>query len=229
VSVVSRVLIAVDEPRGSKIRRELARGGGSICDLVAADAVRAGHPIPDDTHVLVLDVRRDTLDASVVAACDVRGVRILPLCADEGARRLSAAFGLPAPLASDIDPWALAEVLSEPWGPTFAERATPRAGTAIAVWGAHGAPGRTTLAIEIAAELARGASHTVLVDADAHAPSLALALGIADEGPGFAAACRQAGLGALDEAELARISLPVSTGSDQIDVLTGINRPGRWT
>lgn len=229
MSGVSRFLIAVDEPRGSAIRRELARGGASVCDLVPADAVRAGHPIPDDVLVLVLDVRRDTLDASVVAACDVRGVRILPLCADEAARRLSAAFGLASPLASDIDPWALAEVLSAPLGPTSAERASPRAGRAIAVWGAHGAPGRTTLAIEIAAELARGAAHTALIDADSHAPSLALALGIADEGPGFAAACRQAGLGALDEAELARISLSVSTGSDEIDVLTGINRPGRWT
>ena len=74
----------------------------------------------------------------------------------------------------------------------------------IAVWGPGGAPGRSTLAIELAVELARGGRHVGLIDADTHAPSLALALGLADEGPGFAAACRQAELGGLDARELTR-------------------------
>ena len=73
-----------------------------------------------------------------------------------------------------------------------AEAPEPTRGRVIAVWGAAGAPGRTTTAIELACELARDGRRVALIDADAHAPSIAMATGLADEGPGFAAACRQA-------------------------------------
>ncbi len=96
----------------------------------------------------------------------------------------------------------------------------------VAVWGPAGAPGRSTIAIELAIELARGGRRVGLVDADTHAPSIALQLGLADEGPGFAAACRQAELGGLDARELTRIS--IALGRTGVDVLTGLNRPSRW-
>jgi MinD-like ATPase involved in chromosome partitioning or flagellar assembly len=96
----------------------------------------------------------------------------------------------------------------------------------IAVWGPAGAPGRSTVAAELAVELARGGRHVALVEADTIAPSLALTLGLADEGPGFAAACRQAELAGLDARELTRIAVPL--GRTGVDVLTGINRPSRW-
>ncbi len=82
------------------------------------------------------------------------------------------------------------------------------------------------MAIELAVELARGGRRVGLVDADSHAPSIALALGLADEAPGFAAACRQSELGLLDARELTRISAPI--GGTGVDVLTGLNRPSRW-
>jgi MinD-like ATPase involved in chromosome partitioning or flagellar assembly len=82
------------------------------------------------------------------------------------------------------------------------------------------------IAMELAVELARGGRHVGLVDADSHAPSIALALGLADEAPGFAAACRQSELGGVDARELTRISAPI--GSTGVDVLTGLNRPSRW-
>nr|WP_246301411.1 P-loop NTPase [Microbacterium immunditiarum] len=107
-----------------------------------------------------------------------------------------------------------------------AHRPGPSAPRVIVVWGPAGSPGRTTMAIELAVELARGGRHVGLVDADSHAPSLALVLGLADEGPGFAAACRQAELGGLDARELTRIATPL--GRSGVDVLTGINRPSRW-
>lgn len=105
-------------------------------------------------------------------------------------------------------------------------RPAPAAPRVIAVWGPAGSPGRTTISIELAVELARGGRHVGLVDADSHAPALALVLGLADEGPGFAAACRQAELGGLDSRELTRIATPL--GRSGVDVLTGINRPSRW-
>ena len=51
----------------------------------------------------------------------------------------------------------------------------------IAVWGPAGAPGRTTLAAGLAAELARRRLRTVLVDADPYGGAVAQQLGILDE------------------------------------------------
>ncbi|QTV79420.1 CpaE family protein [Microbacterium sp. NIBRBAC000506063] len=94
--------------------------------------------------------------------------------------------------------------------------------------GPHGAPGRSTVAIQLAAELARGTRHVALVDADTHAPSLALLLAQGDDSPGIAAACRRAELGGLDADELARLATPILLEEGGIDVLGGLNRPSRW-
>ncbi len=95
----------------------------------------------------------------------------------------------------------------------------------IAVWGPTGAPGRSTVALNLAAELA-GRSATLLVDADTYGASLAQALGLLDEAPGLAAAARAAEQGTLDLVALARLAPAVSDG---LRVLTGIPRAERWT
>ena len=56
------------------------------------------------------------------------------------------------------------------------------------VWGPTGAPGRTTLAIGLAAELAGSGLPTVLVDADTYGASVAQCLGLLDESSGLATA-----------------------------------------
>ena len=179
-----------------------------------------------DADALVVSVSRTTMSPTVVALCDRAGTRVVPLVDDAAGERVAAACGLETPLSRQIEPWRIAEALSTgpaASAPTPAPRSQPRV---IAVWGAAGAPGRSTVATELAVELARGGRHVALVDADTHAPSLALTLGLADEGPGFAAACRQAELGGLDARELTRIAVPL--GRTGVDVLTGINRPSRW-
>nr|WP_243843548.1 regulator [Microbacterium endophyticum] len=98
----------------------------------------------------------------------------------------------------------------------------------LAIWGPHGAPGRSVLSIELARELSRGGRHVALIDGDTHAPSLALSLGLSDEAPGLAAACRQAEFGGLDIAELERVSTSVGGSDGRLDVLTGVNRASRW-
>lgn len=223
---MSRALIAVDPPHGERLAAELVHEGVEV--VAVADADAAGAPGWRDARVevLVLQVRPGTLTPRLVADCDADGIRIVPLCADESARRLAEGFGLGAPQPLEAPGWVLTEALSAPLPPRPARRAAT--GEVIAVWGPHGAPGRTTLAIELAAELSRGGKRVGLVDADAHAPSIALALGLADEGPGFAAACRQSDRQPLEPAELTRISSPVAAAGATIDVLTGINRPGRW-
>lgn len=99
----------------------------------------------------------------------------------------------------------------------------------IAVWGPTGAPGRTTIAIALAAELAARGHAVCLIDADSYGGTIAPALGLLDEAPGFAAACRLAGSDSLDLSELDRVGQTVTiTGRDGFSVLTGIGRPHRW-
>ena len=98
----------------------------------------------------------------------------------------------------------------------------------IAVWGPAGAPGRTTVAITIAAELAAEGYSVVLADADTHSGAVAPSLGMLDEAPGFAAACRLASTESLTISELERISDRYSSPHGSFWVLTGIGRPHRW-
>jgi MinD-like ATPase involved in chromosome partitioning or flagellar assembly len=98
-------------------------------------------------------------------------------------------------------------------------------GRVVAVWGPTGAPGRTTIAVTLATELAGLGIPTVLVDADTYGGSVAQALSFLDEAPGIAAATRAADQGTLDLPTLARMA-PTVTGG--LRVLTGIPKAERW-
>ena len=100
-------------------------------------------------------------------------------------------------------------------------------GRVVAVWGAHGAPGATTVATALAGAAAADGQRVLLVDADSYGGSIAAVLGITDEAPGFAAACRLAGAESLTTAELDRVSSPSGTAAP-FRVLSGIVNPGRW-
>jgi Flp pilus assembly CpaE family ATPase len=98
-------------------------------------------------------------------------------------------------------------------------------GRLVAVWGPTGAPGRTTVAVGVADELAALGMETLLADADVYGGVLGQVLGFLDEAPGLAAAARLANNGALDLAALARLA--PGAGS-RLRVLTGISRADRW-
>lgn len=231
-----KLVLAVDD--AASLAEGLRREGHDVLATVAAAAlVPVSVDLPSgvddallraaaDADAVVVEVRRDTVTTGVVAMCDRVATRIVPLCADDVAVRLAEVFGLEHPLPRAVEPWRLSDVLSA--APLRRDDASPPVAgpRVIAVWGPAGAPGRSTVAVELAVELARGGRHVGLIDADTHAPSIALAVGLADEGPGFAAACRQAELGGLDARELSRVSVPL--GRSGVDVLTGLNRPSRW-
>lgn len=234
-----KVIVAVDGARGLVIADGLAAEGIEVVAVLAAstpaqsadgalcesDSAEARHALAEAESV-VLQVTRESLTAPVVALFDRLAIRIVPLCASVAAERLAAVFALMEPVSIDSESWQIADAITAvPLAATNSGREQADA-PLIVVWGPAGAPGRSTVAIELAVELARGGRHIALVDADTHAPSIAVALGLADEGPGFAAACRQAELGGLDARELTRISAPLERGG--VDVLTGINRPSRW-
>lgn len=101
----------------------------------------------------------------------------------------------------------------------------PRRARITAVWGPAGAPGRTTLAVALAADLASRGLSTLLIDLDTWGASVAQALALIDEAPGVAAAARASEQGTLDRASLSRVAPEVTKG---LRVLTGIPKPERW-
>ncbi|WP_020142992.1 hypothetical protein [Terracoccus sp. 273MFTsu3.1] len=104
-------------------------------------------------------------------------------------------------------------------------RRGPERAPVIAVWGPTGAPGRTTVATTLAAEVAGRGVEVLLVDADTYGGCVAQTLGLLDEAPGVAAACRAADQGLLDLPALSRIAPMVVPG---LRVLTGLPKAERW-
>ncbi|CAA9320276.1 MAG: hypothetical protein AVDCRST_MAG29-478 [uncultured Nocardioidaceae bacterium] len=98
-------------------------------------------------------------------------------------------------------------------------------GRLIAVWGPTGAPGRSTVALNLAAEAAGLGIRTLLIDADVYGGALAPMLAVLDEVSGLLAAARAANVGALDEESLLGHTRLVSAG---LSVLTGLPRADRW-
>ena len=108
------------------------------------------------------------------------------------------------------------------------ERTPAGAGRIIAVWGPTGAPGRTLVAVNVAAELAAEGKSVILLDADSYGASVAASLGLLDESAGLAQSCRLADQGLLDAESLKRIAAPVFAKATSFRVLTGITRADRW-
>lgn len=140
---------------------------------------------------------------------------------DLAARLLAAATQAPPPVAADA---------SRPDVPVAPASAR---GRLVAVWGPHGSPGRTTVAVALASVAAAGAAspthpatRTLLVDADPYGGAVAQQLALVEEVSGLLAAARSANAGELDVARLARLARQVAPG---LRVLTGLPRPDRWT
>lgn len=114
-----------------------------------------------------------------------------------------------AAAAADIDPIPVRDTL----------------GHVVAVWGPTGSPGRTTVAVNLAVELALLGREVLLIDADTYGGCVAQTLALLDEAPGIATAARAAEQGTLDLAALARLALQVRPG---LRVLTGISKAERW-
>jgi MinD-like ATPase involved in chromosome partitioning or flagellar assembly len=98
-------------------------------------------------------------------------------------------------------------------------------GRLIAVWGPTGAPGRSTVALNLAAEAAGLGVRTLVIDADVYGGALAPMLAVLDEVSGLLAAARAANVGALDETSLLDHARLVKPG---LSVLTGLPRADRW-
>lgn len=98
-----------------------------------------------------------------------------------------------------------------------------RSGSLVAVWGPTGAPGRSTLAVSLAAAASAGDQRTVLVDADAYGGSIGQLLGVLDDVSGVMAACRDANRGQPEAVASHLLSM-----GPQWNLLTGVPRADMW-
>lgn len=139
--------------------------------------------------------------------------------------------GEPESIPADLPPGLVDTGVAAPSAPEDTddpeETAAPEErGRVVAVWGATGAPGRSTLAVNLAGEIAAAGVPTILLDLDTYGASVAQLLSVLDESPGLAAAARASELGTLDLPGLARLAPEVAP---RFRVLTGIPTPSRWT
>ena len=245
------VLTAVTDPRWeADIVASLARDDGvrvvrrcvDLADLLSAAAAGLARAV-----LLSADLRR--LDRDALTRLAVAGVAVVGLVVpgDEQAERRLRQLGVQHVLPADapveevsaalVAAVGAADVVGHDYADPravlpapvdgVAERELPPHGTGrvIAVWGPTGAPGRTTVALGIAAEFAALGHPTLLIDADVYGGVVGQVLGLLDEAPGIAAACRLANNGTLDLAGLAELAAQVRPG---LRVLTGITRAERW-
>ncbi|GAA2749430.1 regulator [Amnibacterium kyonggiense] len=181
--------------------------------------------------VLVTSAEPRHLDAALVRAAASTGTALVVLAEGDRGRAHAAALGVgevldAAATAADV----AARIEQGVPVPVPAEDVPAAAppGRVTAVWGPAGSPGRTTTAIALAAELAAAGLRVALVDADTIGAAIAPSLGLLDEAPGLAAACRLAAAGALTAAELDRVAQRYAGVRGELHVLTGIGRPARW-
>ena len=215
-----------------------------VADLLATAATGQAR-----AAMLSADLRR--LDRDALTRLAVAGVAVVGLVppGDEDAERRLRQLGVVHVLPADASPVAISAAVVEavvaltPSPADLSGLADPRSalpaaepvhavpdvapgsGRVVAVWGPTGAPGRTTVAVGVASELAVLGWPTLLVDADVYGGVVAQVLGLLDESPGLAAACRLANAGALDGPALAGLARQLTPA---LRVLSGIARADRW-
>ncbi len=214
-----------------------------LAELLAAAAAGTARAV-----LLSAELRR--LDREAVSRLHTAGLAVVGLVdpgdevAENRLRALGVARVLPADAGADLIASALREApdglieasvrfdLGDPGAamprqglPTPPPEQPVGRGRIVAVWGPTGAPGRTTVAVNLADEAARLGVPTLLIDADVYGGVVAQHLGLLDESPGVAAAARSASAGTLDAAALARIAWAITPN---LRVLTGLSRADRW-
>lgn len=101
-------------------------------------------------------------------------------------------------------------------------------GQLTAVWGPIGAPGATTVAVNLAAESALDGYRTLLIDANTYGAAVAVQLGLLDDAAAIAQACRAIEHRGISAVELGDYAQHVRLDGASLDVITGLTRSERW-
>jgi len=205
------------------------------CDLAGIRLIAVIHTDADRRHALTLDFHETCrFDTSWESMMEL----LRPPNFDGGGIPDLAFFDItmdapPHPIAPTFlgetpTPTSRAESASSPAPVVSSGTTLPSVAKVIVVWGPTGAPGRTSVAINVAAELTLQGLNVLLIDADSYGGAVAPRLGLLDETPGFAAVCRLADHELLTRHELERMAQRVEIRGTALWVLTGILRADRW-
>ncbi|GAA1736766.1 hypothetical protein GCM10009710_16330 [Aeromicrobium alkaliterrae] len=167
---------------------------------------------------MVVDPSLPGLDLDVVRELMATGVAVAACGDPEAAAALGIVRRPAAAHLGEVDWGQPAPVPPPP--PVVDALPTSRS---IVVWGPAGAPGRSTVAISIAATVAAAGRRVALVDADVAGGSLAQQLGVLDDLSGVLAACRAAGNGRAHEVPDHLVEV-----EPWLDLLTGLPRADLW-
>lgn len=184
-------------------------------------------------EVAVLSLDAPGLDASAVQHLrdhDVEPVAVLNHTGrddlDDRVRRLGITFFLGLDQISQLPDTVLAARAADtdPEPVTSAGPAMgPGRGRSIVVWGPAGAPGRTTLTLALAGELARRGAAPLVLDVDPWGGAVGQHLGVLEDVSGVLACARSVSAG-----ELAPAYLGLQRRVAGLRVVTGLPRPDRW-
>ncbi len=185
----------------------LVRRCVDVADLLAlADSELAG--------AALVHIELSGLDADAVHRLERAGVCVAAVEADEERCR---GLGIARRLALG----ALDVLTRDPITPS--DDGTRDRGSVLAVWGPAGSPGRSTVALGIAAASAAKGIDTVLVDGDTYGGSLAQMLAVLDDVSGLMAACRAANNGHPGQVEDHLLTI-----DPHLRLLTGLPRADMW-
>ncbi len=195
-----------------------------------------GVALRDRPRAVVLAAELPWLDRELVGSLHDAGVAVVAVESTPGLRpldRIGVSYRLSAPSTAeevaallhqlgdgDADPSGLSGEPAHATDPSFGGGP---AGSLVAVWGGPGAPGRTSVAVHLAAEAARSGRRTILVDGDVWSASAAQLLGVPDS-PAVTNAARLASDGWPDP-----LASCLHPAADALAVLAGIPRADLWS
>lgn len=212
---------------------QVVRRPVDAADLLAVATMESQIPVVIGAYLPRLDLevvsRLDPLRRPVVGLIDEPGQRVqlhafgistIVECSADPAQALSSIAALLAPQETE-SPVTAQQLPSDEWD----EVLQTGDGRLVAIWGPPGAPGRSTIAAELSAELARRRQRTCTVDADTYGPSLAMRLGVLDDVSGVIVACRHADNNSLTTRTLLSATRLLD---ERWYLLSGLGRSERW-
>ena len=228
----ARLLEAAEEAGLHVVRRCV-----DVADLLATAA-------GGTAEVAVVSAQLRGLDSTVVDQLRREGLGVLGVTVDDASADEALLRSLGVPVVVDAAQLATLRELAAEVTTDIGSREPRRSGVGdsdttnpaaadvarapgriFAVWGPTGAPGRSTLAVSLAAELAGSGKRTLLIDADVYGGAVAAMLGMLEESSGLLAAARAANRGSLDPSTLVAAARSVHP---MLRVLTGLPRADRW-
>lgn len=183
--------------------------------------------------VVLIDLAVRGLGRDAIASL-LRDTAVVGLQPEDGQERTALGLRLTVPTTAPIEQVLTAlraAVEAEPdaavaWVQEPSPEIPSPQGRMVTIWSPAGAPGRSTLAVNLAAESALAGTDCTLVDGDTHGPSLSQMLGVIEETPGLVAAGRAHDRDALT-AETLDSLLPLA--QPNLRFLSGIGVPARWS